>query len=320
MTWLIRLTVAALLLFGGAWALYPPEGLGTAPDFDASAIGDDPAEYLAAQEARFDDIVPGTEKRIVWAGAPGEDTDWVVIYLHGFSASSEEIRPVPDRVAEALGANLVFMRLTGHGRDGPAMAQPVAADWVRDLDEALAVADRIGDRVLAISTSTGGTLAAYGAATGRGIDAQIMISPNFGIQNSAAFLLRWPAAEHLVPLLAGETRSFEPENDAHARYWTTRYPTVSTLPMAALVAAANDADLGQATAPALVLLSENDEVVRPAATRDAMGRWGGPVTIETVDVPPGNAPSHHVLAGDILSPGLTDPMAARMVDWVRALP
>jgi len=61
-TWLIRLTVAALLLFGGAWALYPPEGLGTAPDFDASAIGDDPAEYLAAQEARFDDIVPGTEK------------------------------------------------------------------------------------------------------------------------------------------------------------------------------------------------------------------------------------------------------------------
>lgn len=317
----MRWVAAALLALGTAagamWLLRPSVG---EVSFDASAIGDDPAAYLARQEARFDDIVAGTEKRVVWRDGPGVRTDWVIVYLHGFSASSEETRPLPDRVAEALSANIVFTRLTGHGRDGTAMAEATPEAWLADLDEALAVAAQMGDRVLALSASTGGTLSALGAARGRDIDAHVMISPNFEPRATGAWLLTLPGARDWVPLLAGDTRDFEPENERHARYWTHEYPTEATVPMAVLVRGANVAPLDRIEAPALVLLSEEDDVVSPEATRDAMQRWGGPFTIEAVTPPSGNAPSNHVLAGDILSPDMTAPMAERIVRWVSTLP
>lgn len=92
--------VILVLLFG------PREPVDGEITFEPGALGEDLDAYLAASEAAFDDIIPGTEKRIVWAGEPGARTDTVILYLHGFSATSEEIRPVPDQVAANLGANL----------------------------------------------------------------------------------------------------------------------------------------------------------------------------------------------------------------------
>ena len=88
-------------------------------------------------------------KRIVWAGAAGQKTPLAVIYVHGFSASAEEIRPVPDEVAKALGANLFYTRLAGHGRSGDAMAEPLAGDWIEDMAEAMAILQKLsGERPL----------------------------------------------------------------------------------------------------------------------------------------------------------------------------
>lgn len=62
---------------------------------------DDPASFLAEREGAFDDIRPGDAARIIWAGAAGAVTPLSILYLHGFSAGPEEIRPVPDDVARA---------------------------------------------------------------------------------------------------------------------------------------------------------------------------------------------------------------------------
>ncbi|MBT6096855.1 MAG: hypothetical protein HOH05_00610 [Marinovum sp.] len=86
--------------------------------FDENSLGSDLDNYLKTAESKLPDIVPGTEKRIIWHGKPHQKTPVSIVYLHGFSASSEEIRPVPDQVAQSLGANLYFARLTGHGRSG----------------------------------------------------------------------------------------------------------------------------------------------------------------------------------------------------------
>jgi len=86
--------------------------------FDENSLGADLDNYLKTAESKLPDIVPGTEKRIIWHGKPHQKTPVSIVYLHGFSASSEEIRPVPDQVAQSLGANLYFARLTGHGRSG----------------------------------------------------------------------------------------------------------------------------------------------------------------------------------------------------------
>ncbi len=69
--------------------------------------------------------------------------------------------------------------------------------------------------------------------------------------------------------------------------------------------------------PALFLISERDLVVSPAATRRVAGRWGGDATLVTLEPGPGDDPMAHVLAGDILSPGMTDEVVARIVDWAR---
>jgi hypothetical protein len=54
-------------------------------------LPDDLDNYLAASEARFTDIRPGTEKTIVWANPSEKDkTPVSIVYLHGFSATRQE--------------------------------------------------------------------------------------------------------------------------------------------------------------------------------------------------------------------------------------
>jgi alpha-beta hydrolase superfamily lysophospholipase len=285
---------------------------------------DDPAARLAAREAAHDDIRPGAAARIRWAGAPGAPTGTVLLYLHGFSASAEEIRPVPDDVADALGANLVFARLAGHGRDGAAMAQPRAGDWIADTALFLAVARAVGDRVLVMGTSTGGTLAAWAmtepdmAADVAGV---ILVSPNFALADPLGRLLEWPLARAWVPRVAGAERGFEPLNAGHAAHWTTAYPTVAAVSLGTLLREMRGRELGAARQPALVLFSDDDRVVSADATRAAAARWGGPVTLAPLSLPAEGAdPLHHVIAGDILSPAMTAPVTRIILDWVAELP
>lgn len=319
-----RVLLALVVVLGLIWATSPTEPVDRVVSFDPAVLPDAAqlAAWLDQQEAQYSDIRAGEGKRIVWAGAVGAQTPLAVVYLHGFSASSEEIRPVPDQVAAALGANLFFTRLAGHGRSGDAMAESVAGDWIEDTAEALAIGRRLGQRVLVISTSTGGTLAALAAADPQqndGLAGVVMVSPNFGVRPLAGRILDLPWARVWGPLVAGAERSFEPQNPAHAAHWTTRYPTVALFPMAALVREARVQDYAAAVAPLLVLLSPEDQVVDPARTRAVLAGWGGPVRFEERHMGPGDDRYSHVIAGDALSPGQTAATVALIVDWAQGL-
>ena len=322
LTWAARLVLALAGIGAAVWFLGPREPVGRDLAFDAAVIGGDPAGYLARAEARFGDITPGVEKRVLWAAAPGARTPLALVYVHGFSATSEEIRPVPDRVADGLGANLFYTRLTGHGRGGAAMAEASVAHWWRDMAEAMAIGRALGDRVVLITTSTGGTLAALAATEpdlSAGMAGIVFVSPNFRIRNPAAPLLTLPFARHWIPLVAGAERSFEAQHPDQARYWTTRYPTVAVMPLAALVAEARARDYGDVRIPALFLISDTDVVVDPAAGRAVAARWGGPVTLSVQELGPGDDAYGHVLAGDILSPGRSEAVAAEILNWAAGL-
>lgn len=320
--WVLRAVLGLAALLGLLWLVLPREPVDTVIGFDPASIGSDLDAYLAGRETGVPDLVPGAEKRILWAGAPGDATPLSVLYLHGFSATSEEIRPVPDRVAEALGANLVYWRLAGHGRDGDAMAKPSAGDWIEDTAEALAVARAAGEEVLVIATSTGGTLAALAAtepALAEAVAGIVLVSPNFRIRTPAARLLSLPGVRWWGPVIAGPERAFQPVNAAQERYWTTRYPTVATVPMAALVDHVRALDFTAATVPLLVLYSEEDRVVSPEATRKVAAAWGGPVTLTPQVLGEGDDPYDHVLASDILSPGMTATVTQTILDWAAGL-
>lgn len=313
--------IALIVILVGLWLFGPREPVDTSLRFDPAVIGDDIDAYLAESEARFDDIVDGTAKQLVWAfPASRARTPVALVYVHGFSASLGEIRPAPDMAAEALGANLFYTRLAGHGRSDDAMAEPTVQDWLDDVAEAIAIGERIGERVVLIGTSTGGTLAAVAALhpdLKERIAGIIFVSPNFKVQAAGSEILTGPFARQLVPLIVGAERSFEPENELHAKFWTERYPSTALLPMAASVAHANALFYQNTSTPALFVFSDEDRVVDHTVTRQIAERWGGPVAIVAIEET--EDPYKHVIAGDALSPANNQTMADTIARWVSAL-
>lgn len=320
---MLLLGLAVVLIAAAAivWFAGPRVARDTTVTFDPATIGTDLDAWLAEREARVPDIRPGLEKEIVWAfPASKARTPLAIVYVHGFSASKQEIRPLPDMVAQALGANLFYTRLTGHGQDGAAMATATVNAWVDDFAEAIAVGERLGERVVVVATSTGASIASWAATDPAFADRMaglVLVSPNYGVQAAGAGLLAGPWGLQIARIVAGDERSFEPANEAQARSWTTRYPIEAVMPMSAVVAMAAEAPVERAAVPALFVFSDADKVVRPDLTRAIGARWGAPHALVTVEE--SGDPSNHVIAGDALSPGTTDRLAAAVTDWVRSL-
>jgi alpha-beta hydrolase superfamily lysophospholipase len=316
-----RVLLALVLVAAGGWAFGPYEEVDFKASFEPRRFGEGVQVYFESIESRFKDITPGTEKRVIWRdGFKEQRTPVSVLYVHGFSATSEEIRPVPDQVAEALGANLVFTRLRGHGRSGDAMAEATVNHWMMDLAEGLAAARQVGDKVVVIATSTGATLmtaAALDTEMSQDVATMIFVSPNYGINNPLVPLLTLPAARYWLPPLAGHQRSFPARNASHETFWTNTYPSVAVLPMAALVDSVMKKDVSQIDVPALFWLSASDRVVRPDLTVGIAGRWGGSVDIQTVTLGDDDDPNSHVIAGDIMSPGQTDVTVFGFLKWLK---
>ena len=276
---------------------------------------------LAASEAQVPGLRAGCEKRIIWAAAPATRTKTAVVFIHGFSATAEELRPLPDLVAEGLKANLHFTRLTGHGQDGAALGRATLADWRKDVAEALEVGQTIGERVIVIGCSTGCTLATLALVDGAQIAGMVHVSPNFGLAHKVVqTLVDLPFARHWVWLVAGRTRRFPAQSPEHEKYWTLRYPTTAVHTMADAVRAARKADLSRVTTPALFCFNEKDQVVSAEATRAVIARWGGPVdTVDLVQTDEDDAMGH-IMAGNIFSPGQTLPLSRRILAWSNRLP
>jgi alpha-beta hydrolase superfamily lysophospholipase len=301
------------------WRFGSRTDVDTTITFDAAAIGPDLDIYLAEREARIAGIRPGLAKQIVWADPDRRGrTDIAIVYIHGFSASPAEVRPLPDIVAGALGANLFFTRLTGHGATSEAMGSMTVNALVNDFAEAIAIGERLGRRVVVMATSSGAALSTWGLCQTRfrdSVAAAIFLSPNYGILAFGSSLLTMPGGREMARMTIGPSRSFTPHNDRHDQYWTNHYPVESLLPMAELVRLAVASPVETIEIPVLILMSPDDRVVNPAITRILAKRWGGPHRLVEV----GNAedPSQHVLAGDAMSPSTTRPLARLGVDWLR---
>ncbi|MFZ2102041.1 MAG: alpha/beta fold hydrolase [Oricola sp.] len=323
--WRIRTVLYLFLLLviagGLAWLFGPREPVDLTVRFDPAVIGDDIDAYLAANEAKIADMRPDSDKQIVWAyPASHAKTPFALVDLHGFSAARQEIRPVPDMVAADLGANLFFTRLKGHGRTGDAMTEATVNDWIQDAAEAVAIGERIGEKVVIVGVSTGATLGVLAATLPEMKDRVagiVLISPNFRINAATAPILTFPFARTIVPLVAGGQRSFEPHNEAHARNWTWSYPTVALLPMAAMVKRTASLPFEDIGIPALFIYHPDDSVVDESVAAEVAGRWGGPVTTRVLTKT--GDPSNHVVAGDIISPETNAQVAGAIAEFVRGL-
>lgn len=319
----MRAALASVLLLGAAFSAGPRTSVD--PDVAAPRLPDAPAEldlFLEASESRYPGIVPGTEKRILWAdpGAPSR-TDYAVVYLHGFTATHRESAPLTERLAHELRANAYLTRLTGHGRTPEALGEAEAGQWLRDAAEAMEIGRRIGRRTILMGISTGGMLATWAAAHPEwreGIAALVLISPNYAMADRRAWVLDLPWGGVIARLVQGPEHGFEPRNELHRRYWTERYPTRVLLELGALVRIVDAGLMGRISAPALMFLSPRDRVIDPGVAERRFGELGS-AERRLVRVSEIAGSGEHVLAGDILAPGRTSAVLSEILSFVRDL-
>ncbi len=270
-------------------------------------------------ENRVPNLIAGTEKTIRWYNGQRQKTPFSIIYLHGFSATHREISPVPEALADKLGANVFFSRLRGHGRDGDAMLDGTIDAWLEDTKEAYSIASQLGEQVIVIGTSTGATLSTWLSAQSfaDNMVANIMVSPNFGVASDQAWIMQWSLGLWLVKKLTGEYRGFEPQNDFHAKYWTERYPVDALVPMLDLVDMVNDLDKSTITIPQLMIYSPQDSVINVENAEQTIKSFSQAET-ESIAYTDSIDPGHHVLFGYGSSAEQIDAVSELMLQFVQS--
>ena len=319
---LFYLSLIALLLLGlCAYYLFAPTQAPVLPP-PAPKLSSDWQQQLAAAESEFTDIRPGLHKSVVWNDPERQQrTPLALVYVHGFFASKGELSPVTERLAAELGANIFFTRLQGHGRSDAALADATLTGWWRDVQEAWEVGTRLGERVVIVAASTGGTLAtllAHDLRDDPRLAALVLSSPNFHpkpVWGTRLALL--PGGLQLLRLLLGANPELPRDNDLQRLYWNTSYPVESLLPMMQAVSAVAQLDLSVIETPVLMFYSDADQVVDSDLAQRRWQSFGSDYKrkrqLRT------NYPGNHILAGDAYSPENNDRVVAEAIDFLAGL-
>jgi pimeloyl-ACP methyl ester carboxylesterase len=173
-------------------------------------------------------LKPDNQSRIIWANdSVKEKTPYVLLYLHGFSASWYEGFPANVEFAKHFGMNAYFPRLASHGivTDDALIDMTPDRLW-ESAKQALVVARILGEKVIVMSTSTGGTLGLKLAAEfPEMIDCLILYSPNIKINNGAAFMLSKPWGLQIGRKVTGGLHRVTNENfdSKDCQYWDCKY-------------------------------------------------------------------------------------------------
>ncbi|MDH5546287.1 MAG: alpha/beta hydrolase [Gammaproteobacteria bacterium] len=314
MSSILLISIALLCLF----ALGPRIRIDT--DVSTPTIPDDVESYINDSEALVANLRPGCEKKIVWADPEQkQQTEFCVVYLHGFSATRQEVAPLCDELAESIGANLFYARLSGHGRDAEAMREMSVNRLLQDGVEALVIGRCLGKKIIIVANSTGATLGYWLALHhGSGIHRLIFLSPNFGLYQRSSELLLLPWGKLILYLLVGKHFRYEPQNALQARYWSCEFPSVAMLSMMGLIKLARRSAIDKVKQPLLLLYSPSDGVLNVSKIeRYALGKGEGYKKV--IQMPSAGSGKSHVLAGDILAPNNTEKVKQAVLDFLREL-
>jgi esterase/lipase len=181
--------------------------------------------FIAQQESQHK-IKPDNEARIVWANdSSKQKTAYAIVYLHGFSASQEEGNPVHRDIAKKFGCNLYLSRLSQHGIDtADALINMTADNLWESAKQAYAIGKQLGDKVILMGTSTGGTLAIQLAAAYPDVAGIVLYSPNIAINDPFAWILNNPWGLQVARMVKGSKyNTVTGKLPIYKQYWNDQY-------------------------------------------------------------------------------------------------
>ncbi len=316
----------ALLLWAGvvaalaAFVALRPIGLETlapspAPEVDLEAA----LARLAAEDVR--DPTPLNPLCPSFALHHGRRTETAVALLHGISSCPRAFVDLAPAL-HAAGHNVVALRMPMNGyadRATDALSRLTAED-LRDWgDAAVDIAAGLGDEVVVVGISAGGTVAAWTAVERSEVARAVVVAPFFGLAGVPPWLS--PALARTMLVMPNLSMWKDPvlrsrfHGMAHAYARQATRGTGEVLRLAAATFAALDAGPPRGGALALVT-NDNDRAVQNALAEDFAARWrsrGAPVV--EFRFPASAGLGHEII--DPEEPGadtaLTYPLLERMI-------
>jgi esterase/lipase len=268
---------------------------------EASAL----ISYVQQEESKHK-VKKDNEAEIVWADTSKKKTAYSIVYLHGFSASKMEGAPTHQNIAKKFGCNLYLARLSQHGIDTTEDLINMTADnlW-ETAKQAYAIGKQLGDKVILMGTSTGGTLALQLAATYPDVAGLILYSPNIAVNDSNAWLLNNPWGLQIARLVKGSNYNIITADSVYAKYWNTKYRLESLASLEELLETKmTPATFQSIKQPVLTLFyykddQHQDPVVKVSATKEMFEQLGTSKDLKRAVAMPNTG--NHVLASPILS-------------------
>ena len=193
--------------------------------------------WIDKKESKFKNLKQGNESRIIFYDSIPKKTNISIVYLHGFSGSSQDGSPVHVNVAEKLNSNIYLPRLYAHGlNSNEPLIEYTGEKYLDSAREALALGKIIGEKVILMCTSTGCTAALALAANHPEVSALVMYAPNIRITHPLDFVATLPWGLYIVRLVEGGKYHYIKNTwKDKERFWTTKYRLEAPIQMQKLL-------------------------------------------------------------------------------------
>jgi esterase/lipase len=253
-------------------------------------------------------IKPDNESRIIWADSLRSKTPFSLLYIHGFAASWYEGSPANTDFAGKYGMNLYAPLLAEHGiESAEPLLEMTPGRLYESAKEALVIAHKLGEKVILMSTSTGGTLSLKLAADfPELVDGLILYSPNVAINDPAAFLLSKPWGLQIARLVKkGNYRISETKHTEEEQYWICKQRLESAVYLQQLIEATMTQNVFKKVKQPTFLAyyyqdeTNKDDVVRVDAMLKMFDQLGTPENLKQKQAFP--EAKTHVIACKLLS-------------------
>jgi esterase/lipase len=262
------------------------------------------------------------EARIVWANdSVHQKTPYSIVYLHGFTASQEEGEPVHRNVARHFGYNLYLSRLAEHGIDTTDQLVNLTPEkYWESAKRAYAIGKQLGEKVILMGTSTGGTLALKLASENPEIAGIVLMSPNIEINDPNAWLLNnhW-GMQIAEKVIGGKYLKTEDNRPVNLQYWNGTYRIEAAVALQELLETTmNKSTFGKVTQPSLLLYYYKDEVhqdsvVKVPAMKQMFEQLGTPAALKKAVAVP--TAGNHVMGSYIKSKDVVT-VEREIIDWL----
>lgn len=219
-----------------------------------------------------------------------------VVLFHGFTDSPRQFAALADSLFE-MGDNVFVPRLPHHaerGKDVGELSRLTASELCRTADRAIDVAAGLGDSVVVLGLSVGGTLAVWAAEHRPEVRRAVVIAPAFEVARVPSILERplVNLGSH-VPNISRRSTPDSERPDRDPGFATHGLAQVLRLGMAVR----RDADRRlPSRAEVLFLVNANDRTVKTAPVLDLARLWNGRgVPVSVYEIPASLGLPHNVV-------------------------